>query len=87
MPRQLSQRINVGELKYYFSVDTKYVTQKLKLLLFPFATKVALALVIACTCVMPGRSLWCMRGLRASGRRPRRTCLPSTCTSPVRTAH
>ena len=36
---QLSQKLNVGELKYYFNVDTKYVLNKLKLLLFPFTTK------------------------------------------------
>jgi hypothetical protein len=37
---QLAQRVNVSELKYYFTVDTNYVVNKIKLLLFPFTTKV-----------------------------------------------
>eukprot|EP00042_Codosiga_hollandica_P030245 m.174609 g.174609 ORF g.174609 m.174609 type:complete len:197 (-) comp53308_c0_seq7:94-684(-) len=32
----LAQSVNVGQLKYYFTVDTAYVLKKLKLLLFPF---------------------------------------------------
>ena len=40
MVAQLSQQVNVGQLKYYFAVDTKYVLTKLKLLVFPFTAKV-----------------------------------------------
>eukprot|EP00042_Codosiga_hollandica_P030242 m.174571 g.174571 ORF g.174571 m.174571 type:complete len:78 (-) comp53308_c0_seq2:862-1095(-) len=36
----LAQSVNVGQLKYYFTVDTAYVLKKLKLLLFPFNVSV-----------------------------------------------
>jgi hypothetical protein len=38
--RQVAGMVNVGQIKYYFTVDTTYVQNKLKLLLFPFTKKV-----------------------------------------------
>ena len=38
--KQISQQVNVSELKYYFTVDTNYVVSKLKLILFPFSAPV-----------------------------------------------
>lgn len=37
--KEIERFVPVSHLKYYFSVDTKYVTSKLRLLLFPFTHK------------------------------------------------
>merc|ERR1712165_19008 len=37
--KNLDKYISIGQLKYYFAVDTNYVGKKLGLLLFPFAQK------------------------------------------------
>lgn len=34
--KNLDKYVSIGQLKYYFAVDTNYVTRKLGLLLFPF---------------------------------------------------
>jgi len=34
---QMNKYISIGQLKYYFAVDTSYVAKKLGILLFPFA--------------------------------------------------
>jgi len=36
---EINKYISIGQLKYYFAVDTNYVARKLGLLLFPFAQK------------------------------------------------
>lgn len=38
--RELEKYVPVSRLKYYFAVDTKYVTNKLRLLFFPFTHSV-----------------------------------------------
>ena len=35
--KNLDKYISIGQLKYYFAVDTNYVGRKLAILLFPFA--------------------------------------------------
>jgi len=35
--KNVEKYISIGQLKYYFAVDTSYVTRKLAILLFPFA--------------------------------------------------
>ncbi len=37
---QVADYVNLGQLKYYFKVDNKYVLRKLGLLLFPFVNRV-----------------------------------------------
>lgn len=37
--RNLDKYVSINQLKYYFAVDTTYVTKKLSLLLFPFVHK------------------------------------------------
>jgi hypothetical protein len=37
--RNLDKYVSISQLKYYFAVDTAYVTKKLRLLLFPFVHK------------------------------------------------
>jgi len=37
--RNLDKYVSISQLKYYFAVDTTYVTKKLSLLLFPFVHK------------------------------------------------
>jgi len=37
--KNIDKYISIGQLKYYFAVDTSYVGRKLGLLLFPFAQK------------------------------------------------
>ena len=37
--KNLDKYISIGQLKYYFAVDTNYVGKKLGILLFPFAQK------------------------------------------------
>jgi hypothetical protein len=39
--RELEKYVSVSRLKYYFAVDTKYVTKKLGLLFFPFTHSVS----------------------------------------------
>jgi hypothetical protein len=39
--RELEKYIPVSRLKYYFAVDTRYVTKKLGLLFFPFTHSVS----------------------------------------------
>ena len=34
--KNLDKYVSIGQLKYYFAVDTSYVTKKLGVLLFPF---------------------------------------------------
>lgn len=39
--RELEKYVPVSRLKYYFAVDSKYVTNKLRLLFFPFTHSVS----------------------------------------------
>lgn len=41
--REFEKYVPVTRLKYYFAVDTLYVTRKLKLLFFPFTHSVSTA--------------------------------------------
>merc|ERR1719384_589931 len=36
IPKNLDKYVSIGQLKYYFAVDTSYVAKKLGVLLFPF---------------------------------------------------
>ena len=38
---KVAKVVNVGQLKYYFTVDTRYVLKKLRMLFLPFTEKVA----------------------------------------------
>jgi hypothetical protein len=40
--RELEKYVPISRLKYYFAVDTRYVTKKLGLLFFPFTHSVSL---------------------------------------------
>ena len=36
IPKNLDKYVSIGQLKYYFAVDTSYVAKKIGVLLFPF---------------------------------------------------
>eukprot|EP00041_Stephanoeca_diplocostata_P026924 m.733981 g.733981 ORF g.733981 m.733981 type:complete len:149 (+) comp23077_c0_seq3:132-578(+) len=49
---KVSQYVDVGQMRFYFTVDTKYVGKKIQRLLLPFLPKVSYR------CMHPRAALW-----------------------------
>lgn len=54
---QLDRFIPISKLKYYFAVDTVYVSKKLGLLVFPYMHQVSLLTPAECEFILLGFAL------------------------------